>query len=357
MEDISVAPPEVREGENPWKKLGPSASETTPSPRKIEPEKPSNDDMQKMKDFLDAFRTKEKPSTTVLEISIDKDKLAQTPIPRRKRPSWEEGSEEEGVRELEAMIENFGRLPERMSFQPGITLIVGENGQGKTTLAKALYVALERQDIIDDRRMWGAMLKDIEQFNDAEGTGDRTVFEPSVGNPSFIWNRQAGLAPQIAKTIRVENVARGKRNPATTYKDFPELIGERRGLEWKWKEMDMVKGGEEDWWTTGENMDYRSHRQTVDRFIFDEIRRESGFDTDPNIYFFDEPETGMSPRRHAQLDQELQEVTPKGSMIIVPTNSVYLYQTDLPRIDLEHPERGVHRPSEYPQTPGEQQAA
>ena len=38
------------------------------------------------------------------------------------------------------------------------------------------------------------------------------------------------------------------------------------------------------------------------------------------------------------------------NMVIVPTNSVILFKSDLPRIDLDFPERGIHRPSDYPET-------
>ncbi len=63
---------------------------------------------------------------------------------------------------------------------------------------------------------------------------------------------------------------------------------------------------------------------------------------------FDEPETGMSPKRQLQLEKNLQTLTPDGSILLVSTNSIKLFESDLPRIDLDHPERGIYRSSDYP---------
>ena len=103
----------------------------------------------------------------------------------------------------------------------------------------------------------------------------------------------------------------------------------------------------------------RSHRQSVDNFFewkkkekdrVIEARNEGKRVSEgPQVYFIDEPETGLSPRRHLKLEEIIHDCTIEGSIVILPTNSTVLYGSDLPRIDLEHPERGIFRPSDYPE--------
>jgi predicted ATPase len=87
--------------------------------------------------------------------------------------------------------------------------------------------------------------------------------------------------------------------------------------------------------------------QTAGGMIHDRLgRRMGGGD---GMLVFDEPEQGLSPAGQLKLAEQLASQV-DGEIIdkmLVPTNNVVLFLSDLPRLDLEHPERGIHRPSEY----------
>lgn len=318
---------------NPWGQVAPAvmrspAEEITPQ-------------MQDRRKQLETRkREKEALTEAYFSVSIDKPKLSKVEIPSRRRGYGETADAETTAArtELEATLERMKRLPEHLDFQPGITLIVGENGSGKSTLAKALYLAAQYKYNLE-------ILSDLP----SKGTHDN-VFKPLRGDiKQTVFLAQAGLAPQIGEAMTADNFEMGQR--MLIYRDVPEVIGDQHRNDMEMFNQNMFAGYD----STGRRMetgnytgmeDYRSHRQTVDQ-VFE------GLDHDrnglPGIYFIDEPETGMSPRRHREIEVYMEHVIPKGSISIVPTNSVVLFESNLPRIDLEFPERGIYRPSEYPE--------
>lgn len=282
-------------------------------------------------------RAKERLSEGRVDVAIDRSRLREIEIqPRDRFKDRRTGkATSTGDVELQSLLERIQRLPENLQFNPGITLIVGENGAGKSTFGKSLFLA-------------------IKYFIERETSGneDKAYREVFVDNEvNGIWLRQSGLAPNIAQCLRV-NI--GADLELEEYEDFPAVIGRH------------ISGEENDYYGHARNQlmtslinketmktdsyksfynDYSSHRQTVDRFVFEKIKRRQEGHPGPRIHFFDEPETGLSPRRHKQLEDEIKEATARGSLIIVPTNSVVLYDSNLPRIDLEFPEIGIYLPS------------
>lgn len=263
--------------------------------------------------------------------------------------------------DLEATIEAIAGLPEILEFKPGITLIVGENGLGKSTLAKALRYAA----IIADKTM---------------RRGDHEEAKDEVLNPRAGWGDDkaelydSGLAPEITEHIHVDFF--GDCSGLTPhYFDAAELLGRQRTLNKQAGRSDYRYDERGNSIHTAGSFarDGMSHRQTVDDQLFDYLKDEKEDElrnherkklrteispvrnitmldrSGPRVYFIDEPETGMSPKRHKHLADEILNVTHEGATIILPTNSTVLYDSDLPRIDLEHPERGIFRPSEYPE--------
>jgi predicted ATPase len=69
-----------------------------------------------------------------------------------------------------------------------------------------------------------------------------------------------------------------------------------------------------------------------------------------NDIVFDEPEMGLSPQRQMDLPESLPTFMLPGDTMLVPTNNLALYLSDLPRLDLSMPERGVYKPSDFGET-------
>jgi energy-coupling factor transporter ATP-binding protein EcfA2 len=254
--------------------------------------------------------------------------------------------------DLQATADALAALPEHLDFQPGITLIFGENGLGKSTLAKALRLAAQVQEWTDDdSRGEVYTLDEARDF----------VLSPGDNSTSGIETLMSGMAPYIARHVSIDSMA---NYGAMHYYDAAQVMGQHTQ-----RQISIVED-----YRMNSTIDVgagRSHRQTVDD-MFDHVgentKRERARRTEraeyeargeerpgrtrsnegPQLYFFDEPEVGMSPSRQRRLIEQLTEITFPGSVIIVPTNSIVMYESDLPRIDLEHPERGIFRPSDYP---------
>lgn len=306
---------------NPWKNI--YSSETIPG-KKLS----RNSAIQKAKE------RKEAVTTAALEIAFDKDKLFKIVIPQSKPRSGyrhEEGQQQQ----IAHCLDGMKRLPERLSFQPGITLIVGENGSGKSTLVKSIYLAIKAREESEHSQS----LSYDEILN--------SLLDTNSGSDSDkAFAIHAGLAKQLAPTVKLENYQQGQSTQQPYY-DVPNIIGEE-----KQKDLDTAI----DRYGTFRNLTFddkepavtRSHRQTVDWVLHDltplGVRDNKNR---PGIFFIDEPETGMSPKRQRKLEEELRSKLPEGSIALIPTNSVVLYNSDLPRIDLDFPERGIHRPSQY----------
>ena len=332
--------------QNPWDKLGLPSYERS-APEKPKPKEPTPEEkkllveMEKYK--KDRYCYERLFKKTALRLSIKKEELDGVKMPKQIK-FGRESKEKELQEELRAVLARIKKLP-ALNFQTGVTLIVGENGYGKSTLAKAIYFALQLEDQVRLNKEYATT---VEAFQKADSKAWEYVFNPNDSYPyGIIFLTQSGLAPEIAKLIVLEE-AQFLR--AEEYADCATVIGEKIALEQKhmFEDKDAVKNGFRGW-------DYhRSSRQTIDEGL-DNLKSGRSFDgahrelNRPRILFIDQPEEGASPRRQRQIEKELFEIAPEGSIVIVPTNSLALYESDLPRIDLEHPERGIFIPSEYPE--------
>lgn len=270
--------------------------------------------------------------------------------------------------ELQGVIDKIKRLPERLDFQPGITLIVGENGGGKSSLARAIFLAGKYQKKVESSREFYRTreIPEDEQKSDeqiVESAYD-AVFQPRGGSDTETL-AMAGLGAYIAPAMLEGTDFKSGR--ALDYVDVGEIYGRSQShaksqLQDSTQAVSRHSGGME----TVEvvqiegkgSFDIKSTRQTVDAALDDYKRRIDNSQNDTGmggVEFVDEPESGLSPRRHQHLEDEIYDVFGKpedGTIIVTPTNSVVLFQSDLPRIDLDYPERGIHRPSEYPDHDG-----
>lgn len=344
----------------------------------IHQEPVTNTSLEEKQDLLRDMRRRadierENVPAARLEIRIDKagilailDELEQLfPPPRESsiNPERYQREHQEKLISLRKTLEAIASLPEIIHFEPGLTIIVGENGIGKSTLAKAIKYAAE----VEDRaRELPFSISDIDDPIEPKGREEaiKRVLEPNKISPDDTTELfRAGLAPMIAKHLYVTELAHSA--PGYRYYDPTEVMGEvamyareaGRGYTGYTSDgFDLSRDAEY-------SRDGRSHRQTVDERLFSTIKRDQEMAkrypqrdrefarndySGPQVMFIDEPETGMSPRRHRNLANELIEISPDGSVLIVPSNSIVLYESDTPRIDLEHPEWGIFRPSEHP---------
>lgn len=264
---------------------------------------------------IESYLKKEQVTHASFEVSISKNQLAQIPLLPVEKELEDDNEKEQKIpsqqEDLRRMLDRFLQLPDRLSFQAGITLIVGENGEGKSTFARALFIALKYPN------------------------ASTSVVPSRIHTYEEVWMAQSGLAPVIAQTLTITDMKSGLFRQ---FIDCPETYGERTQTEAQhWTDAMLANKPFVPWNT------HRSHRQTVDHFQFSNLTLPKS----PAIYFFDEPETGMSYGRHKNIAEEIKGWTTANSSIIVPTNSVVLHESNLPRIDLQYPERGVHLPSDF----------
>lgn len=354
-----------------------SPSQPLPEPQR---EAPRNTTLEEKKGLLlemkkQADIEREGIQVAKLEIRIDRagilsiaDKFEELFPPTRESsfdPERDQREYQEKLGRLRVTLEAIASLPEVIHFEPGLTILVGENGIGKSTLAKAIKYAAEVEDRARQLPFTISNVDDpIEPIGREEAI--KKVLEPSRNMPDETTELfQAGLAPMIAEYMHVTELAHSA--PGYRYYDPTMVMGE----------MNMYARdagrGHSSYTSDGFNIsregeharDGQSHRQTVDERLFGLIKRETQRAKERSesgrrgafahlhyggaqVMFIDEPETGMSPRRHRQLANELLDVTPDGSIVVTPSNSIVLYESDVPRIDLEHPEWGIFRPSEHP---------
>lgn len=229
---------------------------------------------------------------------------------------------------VEQIIERIKKLPDGLSFKPGITLIVGDNGAGKSTLARAIFYAMRIESEVQDGESRDVATKDV--------LDPRGQNLPVTRGELFDLKR-SGVAVDIAPALKLEQTG---ITELVRYQDFTTITGGARSVDSS--EMASPEARDRfyaEWEPTFSN------RQTIDREL-----KEMYVGRKPKMVSFeDEPEIGMSPRRQKGLEQEIASRAKEGSIQIVPTNSVVLYDNpDLPRIDLDYPERGVFYPRDYP---------
>ncbi len=357
VENLSYTPPdalikEKNQAVSPWVNFTPKRFITEGSVPAAEGRKTDEEVRLEMKLYRQGIDQRERLASASLSFRIDKKKLEKIKMPEVVKPPdyladvVEAPQSQEG---LEKVVEQIGKLPERLDFKPGITLVVGENGAGKSTLAKAIYLAVKYLYKVQDAKYYAAVHHlSTDSFKDAEEESRVGILTPAKGSGIYshtddMFLIQSGIAPEIAQALDVENLA---FEEITEYTDCSAVMGERQTTELK------IFSGLAD---AGAFDTHRSHRQTLDKHLEESKSSEfahyapntQGKKDNKKIVFLDEPEAGASPKRHRNIEKDIVGLASEGSVFIVPTNSVVLYESDLPRIDLEYPERGIFRPSDF----------
>lgn len=244
--------------------------------------------------------------------------------------------------DLQATLDAVAELPEDLHFEPGMTLVVGENGLGKSTFTRALLLALKVRD----------------EYERDGGTGDFDAYRDKALDPEdfrlgggMAESRPSPLALMIAKHINVKELESFGYHE---YLDATVLNGQRNS-----------NPGISDRHERGIDMDLRygaSHGQLnrlglmgrldeyKNSYERSKAEHEKHRNIGPGVITIDEAENGLSPKNHRKLKASIQEKAIEGSIVLFATNSELLtYDPTIRRIDLEHPELGVHKPSDHPE--------
>ena len=307
---------------------------------------------------MEKFLQREKREVASFAVRINKGKLDKEI----------EMMKDEGGKKLLGLFRN---LPENINFQQGKTLIIGDNATGKSTLAKALFLVCKKARAADLYRENSATLSDKEGFRTADESARKVTFEPNGYWEE--WIRSSGLALNLGRSIGMDDFFTSACS--VEYADFHEIIGKIKSRydgmgissevfsnmlsadparidhsDYSEEVRAQRKTHLERVSDTSKKMG--SARQTVEKKASELIHGDYN-EPGPGVFFLDEPESGISPMRHRKIEENIDDMIGTndlhpGSITIIPTNSIKLYESDLPRIDLRYPGRGIFRPSEFP---------
>lgn len=284
-------------------------------------------------------------SEAELELSINRNAIAtlldDNPelLPRRK---MDDKRYDARRADLQATLDAIAQLPEGLKFVPGLTLIVGENGLGKSTLNHAIRLAVILAD--DYSRSDGSM--DFEEFRAAKLVPSNIARRLGGGSSSL----PSILSIKIARHITIGQVVNSADD---FYLDSTVLNGQRDASAKSHGEY----GADVE---ISEDLSYGHSHGQLNNTVFEHLEaRKKDYVRDlergrnglgVGIVYLDEPENGLSPKNHLAIKQKMGDSIIEGSIALCASNSEVLYfDPTIPRVDLEHPELGIHIPNDYPE--------
>lgn len=255
----------------------------------------------------------EKGERVRFQLGFNKERLAQ--IDPSDFMSPRDRERDTKIDRLTSMLDTYGRLPDTLSFEPGVTAIFGENGSGKTVLADALIMSIQMQQYRQENNLPKGPVPLMNNFEPGFNARLLGRLTNSADSDDRAVKMHTQLVFSIANAIDVDGaVLHDPKADVGAALRTPAALGNT---------------------TMG-----MSSRQAVDML---DAKSGSFAGESPSIKLYDEPELGMSPARQLRLAEELKARVADGSAEIVPTNSVILFQdASIPRIDLGEPEKGVH---------------
>lgn len=275
--------------------------------------------------------------------------------------------------------ERIIKLPETLDFKEGTNLIVGYNGMGKTTLARALFVSAlaSHNETEIQAEAAGKMARgnvdednyDIFKNPQKNALLRALMARTGLGGSAHI-GKNLGLSDPLYTYLQATMISSRDEDPGRgphTFLDIPTLKGvleeqHKYTFQDSMTPFDVGSGSGVRQVTMRRQRDVQkeieaerarqgSTRQAVDGIIPELLGDYIG----PRVMFMDEPETGMDPWRQQDFEKWYQKLVdaddyepgrPKSTSIITTNSPGLVFNTDLPRIDLRMPERGVFRPSD-----------
>lgn len=234
--------------------------------------------------------------------------------------------------ELQKVLDSISSLPEDLVFEPGITLIVGENGTGKSTFERAIQLRV----LLESRYQEG-LGRDLSfaEFMQRQLDPEKFSLTNSPNEPT----------PSPLSILLVPHISLSSFESQADhfYLDAPVISGYKDSLGKDIVEMDMTYGGSHGQTSQGALEHLEDRKAEYNNAVSRKILPTLG----PGVIFMDEIETGLSPQNHRKLPGRIGDALIEGSIALFATNSVVMYDTDLPRIDLSNPQLGIHKPSEH----------
>lgn len=228
------------------------------------------------------------PQELIDKIATEHDREKERPVTLFVECAFKEKITEKKV--LEKFPPALLALPTGLRFTQGINLIVGPNGSGKSTLLNSL-----RYSMIDVRS-----LSDREHVDNG-----------------YIMLASSALKLKTSK--------------------YSNAILLDNTIDWKnYRSSDSMA------FLFASPLKTRSQRYARELAI--KMKSEKVGRETPILIFIDEPEMGLDPWRKKELEDQLMKLFHPESTFIVATNSETLLASDLPRIDLRNPEKGVFIP-------------
>ena len=233
------------------------------------------------------------------------------------------------------MKEWLDKLPETLTFDEPVTLIVGKNGSGKTQFARALVETLAANREGADPRSMDFYLDDGEPAEAIAGALKLGAARKGNMINGFLEGSELMFKSREWAMQQAHEASRG-----TAHSRLGDSGGQGSATDHRQSSRQLFNQSVE------QVLDMRvnGHKNRV----FEEINGQYPANKGEVVVVFDEPEMGLSPDGQMTLAEDLQSFLPPSDTLLVPTNNFVLARcSDLPRLDISHPERGIHRPSEY----------
>ncbi len=235
-----------------------------------------------------------------------------------------------------------------MDFCPGINVLIGSNGTGKTTLMKFLYWWVDNHDYYLD---WESNPEHYESFTSLESyfggiqlfveavfpnepvfqveprglpenikgiyIPEKDILEHARGLLPFIEQKQTGFS-QIYKDVLIDADDVPTRNESTTQKSIREKLSSVIGGEIV---LDKSTGSFYTLKTDGSKIPFAYEASGYKRLGFLGLLVASGRLEPGSILFWDEPENSLNPEIIPALVDILLELSRNGVQILLATHS------------------------------------